>query len=71
MYVDTLVFSEPALRYALEFFGPERVLFGTDWPPVEIPASASLDLIQGLDISEDARARILGGNAAELLRLAA
>lgn len=69
VYVDTLMFSEPALRCALDVFGPDRLLFGTDWPPVAIPASVSLDLIAGLDIPEDARAGILGGNAAELLGL--
>ncbi|HEY7961480.1 MAG TPA: amidohydrolase family protein [Solirubrobacteraceae bacterium] len=69
IYIDTLMFSEPALRCALEVFGPDRLLFGTDWPPVAIPASVSLDLIRGWDIPEDVRAGILGGNAAELLGL--
>jgi aminocarboxymuconate-semialdehyde decarboxylase len=69
IYVDTLMFSEPALRCALEVFGPDRLLFGTDWPPVAIPASVSLELIGGLDIPEDTRAGILGGNAAGLLGL--
>jgi aminocarboxymuconate-semialdehyde decarboxylase len=69
IHVDTLMFSEPALRCALEVFGPDRLLFGTDWPPVAIPASVSLDLIGSLDIPEDTRAGILGGNAAALLGL--
>ncbi len=69
IHVDTLMFSEPALRCALEVFGPDRLLFGTDWPPVAIPASVSLELIGSLDIPEDARAGILGGNAAALLGL--
>lgn len=69
IYVDTLMFSEPALRCALDVFGPDRLLFGTDWPPVAIPASVSLDLIRSLDIPEDTRAGILGGNAAGLLGL--
>jgi aminocarboxymuconate-semialdehyde decarboxylase len=69
VYCDTLMFSEPALRCALEVFGPGRLLFGTDWPPVAIPASVSLDLIRGLDIPEETRAGILGGNAAGLLGL--
>jgi aminocarboxymuconate-semialdehyde decarboxylase len=71
IYVDTLLFSEAALRCTLEVFGPDRLVFGTDWPPVAIPASVTLDLIRALDIPEDARAGILGGNAAGLLGLAA
>jgi aminocarboxymuconate-semialdehyde decarboxylase len=69
VYVDTLMFSEPALRCALEVFGPDRLLFGTDWPPVEIPAAVSRTLIDRLDVSEEERAGILGGNAAALLKL--
>ena len=69
IYVDTLMFSEPALRCALEVFGPNRLLFGTDWPPVEIPAAVSRMLIDRLDVSDDERAGILGGNAAALLKL--
>ena len=69
VYVDTLMFSEPALRCALEVFGPDRLLFGTDWPPVEIPAAVSRMLIDRLDVSEEERAGILGGNAAALLKL--
>jgi aminocarboxymuconate-semialdehyde decarboxylase len=69
VYVDTLMFSEAALRCALEVFGPERLLFGTDWPPVEIPAAVSRTLIDRLDISDGERAGILGGNVAALLKL--
>jgi aminocarboxymuconate-semialdehyde decarboxylase len=69
IYVDTLLFSEAALRCTLEVFGPDRLVFGTDWPPVAIPTAASLGLVRGLDLPEDARARILGGNAVELLGL--
>jgi aminocarboxymuconate-semialdehyde decarboxylase len=69
VYVDTLMFSEPALRCALEVFGPDRLLFGTDWPPVGIPTAVSRALIDRLDVSDDERAGILGGNAAALLNL--
>ena len=69
IYVDTLLFSEAALRCTLEVFGPDRLVFGTDWPPVGVPTAASLGLIRGLDVTEDVRAGILGGNAAALLGL--
>jgi hypothetical protein len=32
MYVDTVCAWPPALRLALDVFGPDRVLFGTDHP---------------------------------------
>lgn len=69
MYVDTLLYSLPALRGALELFGPEHMLFGTDWPPVEIPAEVSLELIGQLDITDDQRDGVLGENAAGLFAL--
>ncbi len=69
VYVDTLTFSEPALRCAQAVFGPDRLLFGTDWPPVGIPTAVSRMLIDRLDVSDDERAGILGGNAAALLKL--
>jgi predicted TIM-barrel fold metal-dependent hydrolase len=69
IHVDTLMFSVPALRCALDVFGPDRLLFGTDWPPVGIPAAVSRTLIDRLELSDDVRAGVLGGNAAKLLKL--
>ena len=67
---DTLLFSEPALRLTIEAFGADRVMFGTDWPPVSVPTSLTLDLVRGLDVPDDVRDGILGGNAVRLLGLA-
>jgi predicted TIM-barrel fold metal-dependent hydrolase len=63
------MFSQPALACALDVFGPDRLLFGTDWPPVEVPAAESLQLIRSLEVPEDVRAGILGESAAALLGL--
>jgi L-fuconolactonase len=55
---------------ALEAFGPDRLLYGSDWPLAELgggaPAwkSAVDSLLTGL--SEAERRRVLGGNAAEI-----
>ena len=70
IHADTLLFSEPALRLTIEAFGADRVMFGTDWPPVSVPTSLTLDLVRGLDVPDDVRDGILGGNAVRLLRLA-
>ena len=69
VYVDTLMFSVPAMQCAAAVFGPDRMLFGTDWPPVGIPTAVSRMLIDRLEVSDEERAGILGGNAAALLKL--
>lgn len=70
-YADTAVSGSPiALRCGLDFFGADRVVLGTDFPfegeqvPVEILRS-----VRELDVPDDVRAKILGGNAARLLKL--
>jgi predicted TIM-barrel fold metal-dependent hydrolase len=42
LYYDTgLAANEPALRAALAFPGPEKIVFGTDWPYAEVSPEAS------------------------------
>ena len=68
-YADTAVSgSAAALRCGLDFFGADRVVFGTDFPfeGEQVPAEI-LRSIRELDVPEDDRAKILGGNAARLL----
>ena len=61
---------EPFAHALLELFGPERVVWGSDWPVVNLAGgydrwrALSLDILSGLD--EKARAAVLGGNAADL-----
>jgi L-fuconolactonase len=58
---------------ALESFGPERLLYGSDWPLAELgggaePWKSALDaLLDGLSASE--RARVFGGNAVNVYSL--
>jgi predicted TIM-barrel fold metal-dependent hydrolase len=66
IYVDTATPSLPALRAALEVFGADRMLFGTDSPPLATPLDAALDMVDQLGLSEVDKAKVLGGNAAEL-----
>ena len=64
----------PAFDLALEAFGPDRLLFGSDWPVCRLVSSygdvvrATQQLIEGL--SADEQARIMGGTAAEVYALA-
>jgi L-fuconolactonase len=59
-----------AVHDLLEIFGPERLLWGSDWPVVKLAGDydhwrkVSLAALAG--VSPDLKARILGHNAAEL-----
>jgi len=52
----------------IEALGPDRVLFGTDMP-LQYSQVARMKL-DALDLDKEARAKIQGGNAARLLRIA-
>ena len=66
-YYDTVNFDPGALRLAVEFAGPRRILAGSDYPHRIGSLRAMLDSLRRLDISDEERAMILGGNAARLL----
>ena len=71
VYVDTssslyAVTTEKASEM-IAAFGEDRVLFGTDYPMWD--AGEELQLIDKLNLSETAKAKILYDNAAELLKL--
>ncbi len=56
----------------LQFFPPmerfaDKFIFGTDWPSVDV--KKNIEIIRNLDISEEAKSKILGENAKRLLGL--
>lgn len=72
LYLDTAYAADPWLdkglfRDIIRRHGAERILFGSDYP-WHIP-SMEIELIKSLDISEEEKSMILGGNAARLLGL--
>lgn len=64
---------EPALREALQLFGPSRLLFGTDWPLVKlaggIPGWIDAVSLATSDLSQAERDGIFFQNARELYGL--
>jgi predicted TIM-barrel fold metal-dependent hydrolase len=70
-YADTAVFGAPhALRCAVDFFGLDHILFGTDMPlgGPGIVADTIAD-VESLALPESLRRQIYEGNARALLRL--
>src|SRR5271165_4447743 len=67
-YVDSAVFGRRALEFLVGTMGSERVMLGSDYPfPLGEHGVGSL--IRGSDLSQQARAQLLGGNADEFLGL--
>lgn len=71
---DELAVTLPYIAAALDVFGPRRVLWGSDWPVVNLRCSYSewhdfvVHVLQGL--SEEERGGIFGQNAMRAYRLA-
>ena len=73
-YADTAMFgAREATICGLKFFGPERILFGSDSPFDPEKGSAyirwTIELIDSLEISSADRQAIYEGNARRLLKL--
>ena len=67
-YYDTVNFNPSAIRLALDFAGPDRILAGSDYPHQIGSVPLMLESIRALDVSDAIREKIFGGNAARLLR---
>jgi aminocarboxymuconate-semialdehyde decarboxylase len=66
-YYDTVNFDNACQRLAIEFAGIDRIVAGSDYPHQIGSIPKMLSSIRKLPITEDDRAKILGGNAARLL----
>lgn len=55
------------IEWAVAELGPKKILFGTDMPLLD--PHTQFAKVSGADINDQAKARILGGNLAELLDL--
>jgi len=65
-HTDTVSESPGSLRMALEVYGPERLMFATDFP--YFPAERGVHFVRD-NVAPELAAAIFGGNAAKLLGL--
>jgi aminocarboxymuconate-semialdehyde decarboxylase len=71
VYVDTASFSRPQHEANLRLMGPDRMLFGTDSPPLAKPFDEAIGIVEQLPVSDDDKQKILQGNAQRLFELVA
>jgi aminocarboxymuconate-semialdehyde decarboxylase len=69
-YYDTVNFNPSAIRLALDFAGPDRILAGSDYPHQIGSLPLMIETIRDLDVSDAVKTKIFGANAAALLGLA-
>jgi len=69
LYFDTVVFTEHQLRYLIETWGADKLVMGTDYPydMAEPDPVGHVTSVRGLADAD--RAKVVGGNAAALLKL--
>jgi predicted TIM-barrel fold metal-dependent hydrolase len=57
------------VREAVEVFGADRVMFGTDYGPVPLDPKEHIDIVDALPISAADKEKILWRNAAAFFNL--
>lgn len=69
IYVDTSGDKNVAnFTSALELLGPTHILWGSDWPAKK-DIAGSIKVVKDLNIADNAKSAILGGNLASILAL--
>ena len=66
-YFDTVNFDLRAIELAIKFAGADHLLAGSDYPHQIGSIPRMLESIRNLDVSDEDRTAIFGGNAARLL----
>ncbi len=71
LYFDTMVFEADQLAFLVEKYGSDHILMGTDYP-FDMGEPQPVEFVESVPSLNDVdRERILGGNAARLLKLPA
>ena len=66
MYCDALCFNKDSLRQSINFFGEDRVVFGSDYP-FPWGADIALSVIRSAGLDQQVEKKIMNQNAATLL----
>jgi aminocarboxymuconate-semialdehyde decarboxylase len=68
-YYDTVNFNPDAIEFAIKFAGADHILAGSDYPHQIGSIPKMLDALSTIQVSDEERRQILGGNAARVLGL--
>ena len=69
LFFDTCVYDARTVRFVCDLAGADKVMMGTD-QPFAIAEQRPRELIEAVGLSPADRARVLGGNAADVLGIA-
>lgn len=69
MFYDSLVFDPLNLKFMIDRFGHEQIMMGSDYPFLlrEVPPGQVIE--QSLNLTEEEKAALFGGNAAKFFRI--
>ena len=69
VWMDSIIYDGDVLMSAYAFSGPERIMLGSDFPHQIGDLEHAVERIRRLEIGDEEKEMILGGNAAKLLKL--
>jgi predicted TIM-barrel fold metal-dependent hydrolase len=70
LYMDTLTFHPPTLRYAIDALGADRVILGSDWPiRLDAYADKVTEAFEAAGFTPEEQALVGSGNARRLFGL--
>ena len=69
IWMDSICYDRNVFMSAYRFSGPEKIMLGSDFPHQISDLENAVQRIRELDIGDDEKQKILGGNAAKLLKL--
>ena len=69
IWMDSIIYNNDVLMSAIAFSGAGKIVLGSDYPHQIGDLPHAVARIKALDIGEDEKEMILGGNATELLSL--
>jgi aminocarboxymuconate-semialdehyde decarboxylase len=67
MYTDLVSPHTAGMRFAIEYFGADHVMYGTDYPCWD--PHAALRLFEAIDLSDHDKALIMSGNIRRVMKL--